>query len=87
MYSTFSAGTHQLKPQYNEQGIEKTLMTNFVGPFLLTHLLLPRIITSGTPEAHARIVHVSSEAHQLLPDGKKKNCIDWADLNARLVVF
>ena len=41
-------------------------MTNCVGPFLLTRLLLPLLVRSGTPNQHARIVNVSSEVHKLI---------------------
>ena len=36
----------------------------FAGPFLLTHLLLDKVISSGAPGGgDSRIIHVSSDAH------------------------
>jgi NAD(P)-dependent dehydrogenase (short-subunit alcohol dehydrogenase family) len=42
-------------------GFELQLATNHLGPFLLTGLLLPRLVESGD----ARVVNVSSQAHRL----------------------
>ncbi len=41
---------------FTEEGLERTLATNLVGPFLLTELLLPKLARS----ADARVVQVSS---------------------------
>lgn len=49
------AGTHAL----SRDGFDLTYATNHIGPFLLTQLLLPRLLES----AGARIVNVSSAAH------------------------
>ncbi len=43
-------------------GIEATIAVNFIGPFLLTQLVTPRLIESAT-EAPSRVVNVSSIAH------------------------
>jgi len=52
------------------EGVERMLAVNHLGPFLLTQLMLPRLV-----ESRARIVFVSSDAHfQAGP-------IDWADAN------
>ena len=53
----------------SEDGIEMTLATNHLAPFLLTHLLLDLLKQSGA----ARIIHISSAIHRW---GK----IDWEDL-------
>ena len=47
-----------LSPRYaiTEDGLERTLATNLVGPFLLTNLVAPRLVASGS----GRIVTVSS---------------------------
>jgi len=42
--------------QYTAEGVEKTLATDLLGPFLLTRLLLPKLATSRP----ARIINVSS---------------------------
>jgi len=54
-------------------GYESQFQTNYLSHFLLTNLLLPRIITSGRTEQYARIVNVSSCAHY-------GGNIDWNDL-------
>jgi NAD(P)-dependent dehydrogenase (short-subunit alcohol dehydrogenase family) len=50
-------------------GVERTLATNHVGPFLLTQLLLPQLRDPG-----GRIVFVSSDAHF-------QAVVDWEDVN------
>lgn len=44
-------------------GFESQMATNYLGPFLLTHLLLPQIIAAGTVDLKSRIVFVSSCLH------------------------
>jgi NAD(P)-dependent dehydrogenase (short-subunit alcohol dehydrogenase family) len=51
-----NAGVFSMTREETKDGFEKTIGTNHLGPFLLTHLLLPLI--KRTPEA--RIVNVSS---------------------------
>jgi len=48
-----------------EDGFECQLATNYLGHFLLTHLLFPSIESAGSVENPARIVNVSSCAHYL----------------------
>lgn len=43
-----------------EEGIERTLALNLLGHFLLTNLLAPRLVATGTVDEPARIVNVSS---------------------------
>lgn len=51
-------------------GVERQLAVNHLAPFLLTHLLWPRLRATGP----GRVVVVSSMAHY-------KGQIDWSDLN------
>lgn len=54
-----NAGT--LETQYEEiDGIERTLLTNHVGPFYLTQLLIPSLVQSSTAGVDSRVVFVSS---------------------------
>lgn len=53
-----NAGTFRAALTRNSEGVESTLAVNHVGPFLLTQLLLDRLI-----ESRARVVFVSSDAH------------------------
>lgn len=55
-----NAGTYEPAFRPTEGGLERTLLVNHVAPFLLTHLLLERLIAS----APARVVVVASIAHQ-----------------------
>ena len=50
-------------------GFDMTIGTNHLGPFLLTELLLPRLLEAG----QGRIVNVSSRAH------RRVRRIDWDD--------
>lgn len=56
-------------------GYESQFATNYLGHYLLTHLLLPEIIAGGG-EINSRIVNVSSCAHAL---GE----IDFEDINCK----
>lgn len=59
-----NAGVMMCPRQITEDGNELQFQTNHLGHFLLTMLLLPKIIQS-TP---ARIVNVSSKAHERIVD-------------------
>jgi len=49
--------------------IERTFATNYVGPFLLTNLLLPLLVSSSSQPFPSRVVNVGSEAHRWAPAG------------------
>jgi NAD(P)-dependent dehydrogenase (short-subunit alcohol dehydrogenase family) len=55
-----NAGIVSTKKQYSVDGIEMTIATNHLGPFLLTHLLLDLLKKSASP----RIINVSSAIHK-----------------------
>ncbi len=48
-----------------EDGFESQLAINYLGHFLLSHLLLPQLKAGGTKECNSRIVNVSSCVHLL----------------------
>ncbi len=64
-----NAGIVQRSRRLSVDGHERTWETNFLGPFLLTRLLLPALRAAPRP----RVVHVGSEAHRV---GR----LDWDDL-------
>lgn len=66
-----NAGTMAGKRRTTPDGLEWTLAVNHLGPFLLTNLLTPLLLTS-TP---ARIINVSSENHRSAKGG-----LDFDDL-------
>src|SRR5215470_13665460 len=45
-----------------EDGIELTFAVNHIGPFLLTELLMPRLLDSAR-DAPSRVINISSVAH------------------------
>jgi len=53
------------KPKLSEEGIELQWHTNFLGTFLLTHLLLPKLEQAADAKGEARIVNVVSELHRI----------------------
>lgn len=61
-----NAGCGSVKLANNENGLDMLMQINYVGPFLLTDLLLPKLITS----APSRIVTVSSHGHILASNFK-----------------
>ncbi|XP_023942606.2 retinol dehydrogenase 13-like [Bicyclus anynana] len=56
-----NAGCGEIKKGYTEHGIDLLMQINYIGPFLLTHMLLEKLITSKP----SRIVMVSSFLHFL----------------------
>lgn len=56
-----NAGVHAVAPRVTVDGFDHMLASNYLGPFLLTNLLLDRI----TAAAPARVIVVGSEAHRL----------------------
>lgn len=60
-----NAGTAPLKQHLTEDGFELQFGVNYLGPFLLTHLLLPLLEAAVPVSGEARIVHVASIAHIL----------------------
>ncbi len=59
-----NAGIHDLRGGTTEDGIQKTFGTNYVGPFLLTKLLLERMLETASLFGEARVVNVSSSGHK-----------------------
>ncbi|KAI1328174.1 NAD(P)-binding protein [Xylariaceae sp. FL0255] len=59
-----------------EDGIEKHFATNHIGHFLLTCLIMPKIIKAaeGKPKGATRIVNVSADA-------RRTGVIRWSDIN------
>lgn len=55
-----NAGMMMNTREVNEMNVEMTMAVNHFGHFLLTHLLLPRIIRAK----QGRIINLSSEAHR-----------------------
>jgi len=66
-----NAGLIGLERKTTVDGFETTFATNHLGPFLLTNLVLPRIVES----APARIVNLASDAHKFAKAG-----LDFDDL-------
>lgn len=60
----------------SRDGFESQFSTNYLGHFMLTHLLLPELKKAGTAKSQARVVNVSSCAHIV---GK----INFEDINFR----
>ncbi len=67
-----SAGIHSTKRKLNKDGIEMVFCVNHLAPFLLTNLLLNRMVKS----APSRIIQVNSEGHRF--NGLKVDDINWA---------
>ena len=59
-----NAGITESMRRENEDGFEMTLATNFLGPFLLTHLLLD-LLQAAAP---SRIINIPSDAHRLVKE-------------------
>lgn len=44
-------------------GFESQFAVNYLGHFLLTHLLMPQLRAAGTQDLHSRVINVSSVAN------------------------
>lgn len=64
------------KPSFTAEGFELTLGTNHIGPFLLTHLLLPDLIRA----APSRVLVVSSSMHRAKEGPGPGPDFDYANL-------
>ncbi|XP_065584143.1 dehydrogenase/reductase SDR family member on chromosome X-like isoform X2 [Artemia franciscana] len=73
-----NAGVMFVPHSLTSDGFEQHFAVNYLGHFLLTHLLLPKMIESGKPGRAARIVNISSSAH-------KVGCIELDDLQLQKV--
>lgn len=60
-----NAGTVYAERQLTGEGVERTLATNHLAPFLLTHLLHDRLLAAASADRYARVVTVSSDAHRM----------------------
>lgn len=73
-----NAGVMATPYHLTEDGFESQFAINYLGHFLLTHLLLPQLKAAGTQDLNARIVNVSSCAHRL-------GDINFDDINGKYV--
>ena len=75
-----NAGITQSVRCESVDGFEMTMATNFLGPFLITHLLLDLLKAS----APSRIINVSSDGHKMVPTmdfDDIDNRTDWDGVN------
>lgn len=73
-----NAGVMATPYHLTEDGFESQFAINYLGHFLLTHLLLPQLKAAGTQDLNARIVNVSSCAH-------RTGRINFDDINGKYV--
>lgn len=59
-----NAGTMTTRFRTSPEGLELTFAANFLGPWLLTRLLLPRLDAAAQAAGQARIVNVASAVHR-----------------------
>ncbi|KAG9124987.1 hypothetical protein FRC07_009458 [Ceratobasidium sp. 392] len=77
-----NAGIGDRKYELNEDGIEVTMATNHIGPFIFTKVVLEVMKkTSSKQGSDVRIISVSSRAHDLL-GGQKVQFADEAELTS-----
>ena len=62
-----NAGTYHYDRQESQEGIEATLATNHIGPFLLTLGLLPILQRTGQVSSDARMIFIASSLHKRYP--------------------
>jgi len=76
-----NAGAINKDFELSEDGIERTFQSNHLGPFLLTSSLFPYLNHDG-----ARVINVSSYAHEVIPKVHKtgKPGLDMNNLNSEI---
>lgn len=60
-----NAGACPSRQQFTAEGFELQFGANYLGPFLLTHLMIPNLSAAAAANSEARIVHVASVAHNV----------------------
>ncbi|KAI5738954.1 hypothetical protein M8J77_013144 [Diaphorina citri] len=70
-----NAGVMFVPYEETKDGVECHLAVNYLGHLFLTLLLLPNLIKAGTSDRKARVVNVTSCAHEVSP------AINFSDLN------
>jgi len=60
-----NAGAAPLKLGHTAEGFELQFGGNYLGPFLLTHLLVPALARAAQVNGGARIIHLASIAHNV----------------------
>lgn len=60
-----NAGASPMQQHFTEEGFEMQFGANYLGPYLLTHLLLPQLQVAAAKTGDARIVHLSSVMHNI----------------------
>lgn len=60
-----NAGIMAAPYHLTEDNFESQFAVNYLGHFLLTHLLMPQLRAAGTQDLHSRIINVSSCANIL----------------------
>jgi NAD(P)-dependent dehydrogenase (short-subunit alcohol dehydrogenase family) len=60
-----NAGAVPQKQQFTEEGFELQFGANYLGAFLLTHLVLPQLEAAAAETGDARIIHLSSIVHNI----------------------
>ncbi|KAG7176667.1 Dehydrogenase/reductase SDR family member on chromosome X-like [Homarus americanus] len=70
-----NAGIMFWPKEITEDGHESHWSVNYLGHFLLTHLLFPSLVANSTPERPARVVNLSSSAHYI-------GSINFDDINS-----
>lgn len=60
-----NAGVLPLRRAFTEDGYDMQFGVNYLAPVLLTHLLLPGLISAAETSGDSRIVHLSSIAHNV----------------------
>lgn len=72
------AGIMFVPYEETEDGFESHFAVNYLGHFLLSHLVLPAMKrASAITDTNPRIINVSSCAHEVAPK------IDFSDINMR----
>ena len=71
-----AAGVMLVPRTETQDGLEQHLQVNYLSHYLLTRLLLVRLVSTGRADRHARVVNLSSHVHYVAR-------VNLTDLNSR----
>ncbi len=68
-----NAGVYNTKRRITADGLEEVFQVNYLASFIITHILLSRLVREGK----TRVLFVNSEGHRFAIEGLRLDDLDW----------